>query len=66
MIEAAGFSEVQIGQPVDVFEGASGEGNARAFDTYGYTFRAVKLREVERSPVPVACELDHTQPGRVG
>ena len=58
MIEAAGFEDVMISEAVDVFEGASGEANARAFEVYGYTFRAVKAREVEQvEPMAAACTI---------
>ena len=40
MLEEAGFVDVQIGDPVDTFEGATGEGMARAFEVYGYAFLA--------------------------
>ena len=40
MLEEAGFAEVTIGPAVDTFGGASGERNARAYDVYGYPFRA--------------------------
>ena len=40
MLEEAGFGEVGIGDPVDTFGGASGERNARAYEVYGYAFRA--------------------------
>jgi hypothetical protein len=40
MLEQAGFTEVQIGPPVDTFVGATGEEKARAFDVYGYAFLA--------------------------
>lgn len=42
MMEQAGFTDVQIGPPVDTFAGASGEKNARAFEVYGYAFLARK------------------------
>jgi hypothetical protein len=29
-----------IGEPVDTFGGAGGEGNARAFEVYGFAFLA--------------------------
>ncbi len=57
MIESAGFTEVEIVGPVDVFEGAAGEDNARAFETYGYTFRAVKVRDVEAQLAVPACDV---------
>jgi hypothetical protein len=31
---------VVIGEPVDTFDGADGEANARAFGVYGYPFLA--------------------------
>jgi hypothetical protein len=40
MLEDTGFVDVVIGHPVDTFGGASGEGNARAFEVYGYAFLA--------------------------
>jgi hypothetical protein len=40
MLEAAGFTAVQIGQPIDTFGGATGEDKARAYDVYGYAFCA--------------------------
>jgi hypothetical protein len=43
MLEDSGFVGVQIGPPVDTFGGAKGEGNARAFDVYGYAFLACKI-----------------------
>ena len=42
MLEEIGFVDVEIGEPVDTFGGASGETNARAFDVHGYPFRARK------------------------
>jgi hypothetical protein len=33
---------VVIGEPVDTFEGTTGEANARAFAVYGYAFRTRK------------------------
>ena len=42
MLEDVGFVDVMIGPPADTFGGASGEGNARAFDVYGYAFLARK------------------------
>ena len=42
MLEAAGFEDVVIGDAADTFAGTSGEGNARAFEVYGYPFRARK------------------------
>jgi hypothetical protein len=40
MLEEAGFTEVEIGPPVDTFAGASGEDKARAYEVYGYAFLA--------------------------
>ena len=42
MLREAGFVDVQIGPPVDTFGGAVGEDKARAFEVYGYAFRARK------------------------
>lgn len=42
MLEQSGFVDVRIGSPVDTFAGAGGEGNARRFDVYGYSFLARK------------------------
>ena len=42
MLEQIGFVDVQIGEPVDTFGGATGEENARAFDVHGYSFLATK------------------------
>jgi hypothetical protein len=42
MLEDAGFIDVEIGEPVDTFAGATGEEKARTFDVYGYAFRAVR------------------------
>ena len=38
MMQDTGFVDVEIGNKVDTFKGASGEGNARAFEVYSYTF----------------------------
>jgi hypothetical protein len=40
MLTDVGFVDVQVGEPVDVFAGAGGEANARAFDVKGYPFLA--------------------------
>jgi hypothetical protein len=40
MLAVVGFVDIEIGNPVDTFEGAGGEANARAFDVKGYAFRA--------------------------
>ena len=42
MLEDSGFTDVVIGPAVDTFAGAGGEGNARAFEVYGYAFLARK------------------------
>ena len=42
MLEAAGFVDIEIGPPHDTFGEAPGEGNARLFEVYGYTFLARK------------------------
>ena len=42
MLEDAGFVDVQIGEPVDTFGGATGEEKARAFEVFGYAFLARK------------------------
>jgi hypothetical protein len=40
MLEQTGFVDVRIGPGWDTFGGARGEGNARAFEVYGYPFLA--------------------------
>ena len=40
MLEQAGFCDVVIGDAVDTFAGAAGEGNARTFEVYGFAFLA--------------------------
>ncbi|MDH4148260.1 MAG: hypothetical protein OEY23_24135 [Acidimicrobiia bacterium] len=42
MLRRTGFEHVAVGPAVDVFAGAGGEANARAFSVYGYAFRAVR------------------------
>lgn len=42
MMEDMGFTDIDIGPPVDTFGEANGEKNARAFEVFGYAFRAVK------------------------
>ena len=42
MMEDSGFTDIEIGPPVDTFAGAGGEENARAFEVFGYAFRARK------------------------
>jgi hypothetical protein len=44
MLEQAGFVDIEIGPPVDTFAAAVGEDKARAFEVYGYAFRATKPR----------------------
>ena len=40
MLDETGFLEVQIGEPVDTFGGATGEEKARAYEVFGYPFLA--------------------------
>jgi hypothetical protein len=42
MLQDSGFTDVVTGLAVDTFGGANGEGNARAFEVYGYAFLARK------------------------
>ena len=42
MLEDAGFVDVQIGDAVDTFGGATGEEKARAFEVFRYAFLARK------------------------
>lgn len=42
MMEDMGFTDIEIGPPVDTFADAGGEKNARAFEVFDYAFRAVK------------------------
>jgi len=42
MLEDSGFTDVQIGDAADTFAGGTGEEKARAFDVFGYPFRARK------------------------
>jgi hypothetical protein len=42
MLEEIGFTAVQIGPPINTFQGAGGEKNARRFEVYGYPFLAEK------------------------
>ena len=44
MLEDSGFTDIEIGPPVDTFGEANGEKNARAFEVFGYAFRAVKTQ----------------------
>lgn len=47
MIEGVGLTGLRFADPVDTYEGAPGEANARTFGVQGYAFTAVK-------PGPVA------------
>jgi hypothetical protein len=40
MLTEAGFTDVEIGPPVDTFQGARGEAKARAFEVFGHAFLA--------------------------
>jgi hypothetical protein len=40
MLEDTGFIDVQIGDAVDTFGGATGQDKARTFEVYGYAFLA--------------------------
>lgn len=40
MLEESGFVDVRIGEPVDTFEGSSGEEKARAYQVFGHSFLA--------------------------
>ena len=42
MLEGIGFVDVKVGSPIDTFQGAGGEKNARRFEVYGYPFFARK------------------------
>lgn len=42
MMRQTGFVDIEVGPAIDVFGGAGGEDNARAFAVYGYTFLARK------------------------
>jgi hypothetical protein len=42
MLTDIGFVDIRIGELVDTFAGASGEGSARQFEVYGYPFLAHK------------------------
>ena len=42
MLTDIGFVDVEIGERVDAFAGASGEANARQYDVYGFSFLARK------------------------
>ena len=60
MLEDSGFVEVQIGEGVDTFGGATGEDKARAFQVYGYAFLAHKpsRRQGAHDVTPEAESLD--------
>jgi hypothetical protein len=49
MLEDSGFSDVQIGPPVDTFAGATGAEKAHAYEVYGYAFFARKPYECNTS-----------------
>jgi hypothetical protein len=54
MLEDTGFVDVQIGEGVDTFGGATGEAKARAFEVYGYAFLTHKPeRDTESTPCPL-------------
>jgi hypothetical protein len=40
MLEATGFGEVVVGDPVDTFGDSPGEDKARSFEVYGFSFLA--------------------------
>jgi len=40
MLKDSGFVAIEIGEPVDTFGGAGGEGKAREFEVFGYPFLA--------------------------
>ena len=42
MIDGVGFRGLRFGEPIDTYEGASGEKNARTFGVHGYAFTATK------------------------
>ena len=42
MLEDTGFVDVQIGDAVDTFGGATGEDKARVYEVFGYAFLARK------------------------
>ena len=42
MLTEVGFTDIEIGPPVDTFGGATGEAKARIFEVYGYAFLAHK------------------------
>ena len=42
MLADVGFTDIEVGPPVDTFGGSNGEANARTFDVHGYPFTARK------------------------
>lgn len=42
MLADIGFTNIEVGLPVDTFGGAHGEANARTFDVKGFPFVATK------------------------
>jgi hypothetical protein len=42
MLEDSGFTDVQIGDAADTFACGTGEEKARAYEVFGYPFRARK------------------------
>lgn len=42
LLSSAGFVDIEVGEPVDTFGGAPGEGNARRFEVAGHAFAARK------------------------
>jgi hypothetical protein len=51
VIRGAGLEDVDFGGPVDTFQGAGGERQARQFGTTGYAMRARKQAEANRQPL---------------
>jgi hypothetical protein len=53
MLEDSGFTDISVGDAVDTFGGAAGEGNARGFEVFGYTFRARRpAHRITRTALP--------------
>ena len=50
MLDQSGFDPLAVGEPVDTFSGAAGEGNARTFDVHGYAFLARKRYGLRSAP----------------
>ena len=42
MLSDIGFTDIEVGPPIDTFSGSAGEPNARTFDVQGYPFIAHK------------------------